>query len=185
MNLQNMRWPVMVAVMATTLAVLFGAGYVVKSQTVEEPLKAVYAKSAVVETSAVQRQGDKYVITVKFKEVPDFASAYDELRLETEKVLKETPFTIKVEDQRNAKLEQSFRRMNLYVQEALATGQFAAMADRVEAEAAAAGLTARLAVDNEHLFVQMNDGGAYLYSVAERGVTPKVEKPRMEGGMGL
>ncbi|HYF91215.1 MAG TPA: hypothetical protein VD969_03105 [Symbiobacteriaceae bacterium] len=184
MNLQNLRWPVIVATMAVTLAVLFGAGFLVKSQTVEEPLKAAYTKSPVVETSSVERQGDKYVIKVKFKDVPDFALAYGDLYEETERLLKETPFTIQVADHRSPKLEQTFRRVNLYVQEALATGQFSAMADRVEAEAAKAGLTARLAVDNDRVFVQMHDEGAYLYSVAERSKEQE-KQPRMEGGIGL
>lgn len=184
MNLQNVRWPVLVAVMAATLAVLFGAGYVVKSQTVEEPLKALYAKSTALETSAVERQGEKYLITVTFKDVPDFARAYNDLRTETEKLLKEGPFTLQVKDQRNAKLEESFRRINLYVQEALATGQFSAMAAKVDEEAAKAGLTARLEVDNDRVYVQMHDGGAYLYSVSERN-QGQAEKPRTEGGMGL
>lgn len=185
MNLQNMRWPVVVAVMAATLAVLFGAGYVVKSRTVEEPLKAVYAKSAALETSAVERQGDAYVITMKFKDVPDFANAYNDLRTETQKLLRESPFTMQVQDQRNDQLESSFRRINLYVQEALATGQFSAMADKVEAEAAKAGVTARLEVDQDRVYVQMHDGGAYLYSVSDRNVGQQAEKPRTEGGMGL
>ncbi|HWI62630.1 MAG TPA: hypothetical protein VNT75_12365 [Symbiobacteriaceae bacterium] len=184
MNLQNLRWPVIVAAAAVTLAALFGAGFVVKSQTVEEPLKTVYAQSTAVETSSVERQGDKYLIKVKFKNVPDFAPAFTELHSETETLLKETPFTIQVEDHRSQKLEEAFRRVNLFVQEALATGQFSAMADRVEAEAAKAGLTARLDVDNNRVFVQMKDGDAYLYSVAER---PRAEEKqtRMEGGLGL
>ncbi|HYF81270.1 MAG TPA: hypothetical protein VD973_29490 [Symbiobacteriaceae bacterium] len=185
MNLQNVRWPVMVAVMAATLAVLFGAGYVVKSQTVEEPLKAVYAKSTVLDASTVERQGEKYLITVTFKDVPDFARAYDGLHTETEQLLKESPFTLQVQDQRNAKLEESFRRINLYVQEALATGQFSAMADKVDAEAAKAGVTARLEVDQHRVYVAMHDGDAYLYSVSERNVGQQSEKPRTEGGMGL
>lgn len=184
MNLQNLRWPVVVAAMAVTLAVLFGAGFVVKSQTVEEPLKAVYAKSPAVETAAVERQGGKYLIRVKFKDVPDFAADYTMLHAETEKLLEETPFVIAVEDRRSPKLEQAFRRTNLYVQEALATGQFSAMADRVEMEAARAGLTARLEVDNDRVFVQMHDKDGYLYSVAERS-QPQEQEPRIEGGMGL
>ena len=184
MNLQNIRWPVLVATLAVTLAVLFGAGFVVKSQTVEEPLRSVYANSPVVESSTVERLGDTYVIKVAFKDVPDFAPAYMKLHADTEKLLKETPFEIEVADRRTPELEQAFRRVNLFVQEALATGQFSTMADRVEAEAAKAGLTARLDVDNDRVFVQMHGQNAYLYSVAERGQSLE-KQTRAEGGMGL
>lgn len=184
MNLQNLRWPVMIAATAVTLAVLVGAGFLVKSQTVEEPLRAVYANAAAVENSTIERQGDTYQIKVKFKDVPDFAPAFIQLHAETEKLLKQAPFEIVVEDQRNPKLDQAFRRVNLFVQEALATGQFSAMADRVEAEAAKAGLTARLEVDNHRVFVQMKDGDSYLYSVAER-TKAEEKQTRMEGGLGL
>lgn len=167
-NLQNLRWPVVVATMAVSLGALFGGGYVLKNRTVDGPLQSLYSSSPGVESYAVEEQTDKYLITLKLKETPDFAGTYAQLEEETEQLLKGLPFEIKLEDGRTPALEQTQRRVNLYVQEALATGQFAAMADRVEAEAAEAGQTARLSVDNAHVYVELWGDGGYLYTVTDR-----------------
>lgn len=186
MNLQNLRWPVVLVTMAATVAALLGVGFVLKSQTVEEPLKKVYASSPAVLSYTFERQSDKYVIKTRLKDVPDLASVYHELDEETARVLKGSAYTITVEDGRNSQLEDSFRRINLYVQEALATGQYATMADRVDAEATKAGLTARFNVDSDHVYVQLHTkDGAYLYNVAERAHSAKEDAARTEGGMGL
>jgi hypothetical protein len=184
-NLQNLRWPVVVAVMAAALMLLFGGGFVLKSRTVEEPLKMLYNGSPVVEKSELVRDGDGYAITLKLKDTPDLSSAYGNLDSETRKVLKEIPYTIKVQDSRDAALEQIYNRVNLYVQEALATGQFATMADKVDQEAAKAGMSARFAVDNDRVYLQMKDEDGYLYSVVDRPHAQSAAKPAAEGGMGL
>ncbi|HYG58314.1 MAG TPA: hypothetical protein VD902_09670 [Symbiobacteriaceae bacterium] len=185
MNLQNLRWHIVAATMAVTVALLFGVSYVLNSQTVEQPLKAMLAGSAQVDSHRIERQGSRYVITVKLKDVPDLAQAYRTLHDEAGKVLKGADFALQVEDSRSPKLEDTYRRVNLYVQEALATGQYAAMADRVEAEAEKHGLTARMAVEGDRVFVQLHDGQAYLYGVAERPAKETEKQYRTEGGFGL
>lgn len=182
MNLQNLRWPVMVAAMAITVAALFGGSLLLKSQTVEEPLEALLKQSAKVESHRVERDGVKYVIHVKLKDVPDLAQTYTQLNTETSKVLKGIDFEIKLEDSRSPLLEEAYRRVNLYVQEALATGQYSAMADRVEEEAAKHGLTARMTVEGNRVFVQLHDGEAYLYGMAERMPATTTEKQTNTGG---
>jgi hypothetical protein len=183
-NLQGLRWPVVLAALAVTVGVLFGAGSAVKSRKVDEPLTQLYGGSPLVESYALERRAGEYRIKLRLKETPDLAQAYHTLDEETGKILSDVPYRIQVEDRRSPKLEQTFGRVNLYVQEALVTGQFAAMADKVEQEAARAGLSARVAVDEERVFVQIHDRGDYLYSVVSR--TQTEPKPlRKEGGTRL
>lgn len=185
MSLQNLRWPVVVAAMAVALTALFGGGFILKSRTVEEPLKMLYSGSPAVESHTFARDGDGYEITVMLKETPDLAKAYSALDQETKKILKEIPYTLKVEDHRDPELEDLYHRVNLYVQEALATGQFATMADKVEQDAAKAGMTARLSVDTSRVYLQLKDKNGYLYSVADRPSAQARQSRTVEGGFGL
>ncbi|HLN63883.1 MAG TPA: hypothetical protein VK464_20370 [Symbiobacteriaceae bacterium] len=185
MNVRGIRWPVVAATMAVTLGLLLGIGFVLKTQTVDTPLKALYASSPAVAASTIERQDEGYKITVQMKDVPDLAAAYAKLDQETAKLMKGLPYTIAVEDQRSEQLEQAYRRVNLYVQEALTTGRFADMADRAEAEAAKAGLTARIGVDNDRVYVQMHDKTGYLYSVVNRTPVDATKVQRVEGGISL
>lgn len=182
MNLQNLRWPVVFGTMAIALGALFGGSFLVNRQTVSEPLKSLYASSEVVVSHTIDRAEERQVITVRLSETADLAEAYKLLNDDTKRVLKGAPFMIKLEDNRNPELEQLFRRVNLYVQEALATGQFSAMADRVAEEAAKAGATAQFAVDSERVYIALRQGDAYLYSVVER---QPAKVSAGEGGLGL
>lgn len=182
MNLTNLRWPVVFGTMAIALGALFGGSFVLDRQTVAEPLKSIYTGSPVIETHAITRENDRQVITVRLKETADLAGAYKLLNDDTKRLLKDAPFTLKVEDHRSPELEQLFRRVNLFVQEALATGQFSAMADRVAEEAEKVGVTVQFTVDSERVYISLRQGEHYLYSVVER--QPAKVSGR-EGGFGL
>lgn len=183
MNLQQIRWPVVVLVLALALGAMFGGGYLLKSQTVDQPLRTMLDQAADVDSYTVVRAGDKQEITVRLKESADLKAAYDKLDEEISKILVTAPYVIKVEDRRTPELEQAAMRLDLYVQEALATGQFSTMADRVEAEAQEVGATARVGVDSRRVYVTIKKGDGHLHSVVERAA----ERPLVlkEGGFGL
>ncbi len=167
-NLQNLRWPVVLATMAVALGALFGGGYLMQAQTVDAPLQTFYGSHEAVVSHTVKKTNDRYEITIELTEEADLPSAYADLIKETERILGSQPFELRVKDRRSPELERALRRVNLYVQEGLATGRFATMADRIEAEAAEAGLEAAVAVDSARVYVVLRDGDHYLYSVVER-----------------
>lgn len=178
-----MRWPVLVTTMIITLAVLFTAGYLLKTRTVDEPLEALLNASPLVESHATLRFGDRREITVTLKDTPDLERAFTTLDREVRQIVKGAPYALKIADHRSATLEATFRRVNLFVQEALVTGHYADMAQRVEHEAAQSGATARLSVDQDHIYLQLKGADGYLYSVIERPKPAASAAP--EGGTGL
>lgn len=151
-----------------TLGLLFGGGYAWGARTVDEPLKALYQSSGAVASFTMVSGRTGRVIDVKLHKVPDLAAVYKELDNKTSKLLGDTPYTIRIEDNRTEAEEAVWRRLNLYVQEALMTGNFAEMADRVEAEAANHQMVARVSVDSEHVYIQLEQGDAVLYEVLGR-----------------
>lgn len=181
MNLQQIRWPVVLLVLALSLGALFGAGSILKMTTVDRPLKEALSQAAPVDSYTVQRTGGRHQITVRLKQSADLKAAYGALDTAVGQVLESEPYAISVEDRRTPELEQVAKRLDLYVQEALVTGQFATMADRVEAEARKAGAVAEVGVDGQRVYVALRKGDAYLYSVVERP-RPAALK---EGGFGL
>ncbi len=181
-NLRQIRWPVVLLVMAGVLGGLFGVGFLLKSQTVDQPLNAMLSQTAQVESFTVHRIGEKHEIRVRFRTATDLKAGYTQLDQEVAKILRTVPYEIKVEDLRTPDLEAVANRMDLYVQEALVTGQFAVMADRVEAEAQKVGAVARIGVDGDRVYLSLTKGDGYLYSVFSRAI----EQPlRKEGGFGL
>lgn len=182
MNLQQIRWPVVLVVLAVALGGLFGAGYLLKSQTVDQPLNAALSQAGQVASYSVQRTDDRHEIRVRFHAAVDLKTAYDQLEQEVGTIMRTAPYAIRVEDQRTPELESVANRIDLYVQESLVTGQFAVMAERVEAEAQKIGAVARVGVDRERVYVSLTKGDGYLYSVVDR---PGPQPARAEGGFGL
>lgn len=183
MNLQQIRWPVVLLVLAVSLGGLFGAGYLLKSQTVDQPLRAMLDKATHVESYSVARVGDRQEITVRLTEAADLKTAYAELDQQVGTLLRAVSYEIKVEDRRTPELEQVASRLDLYIHEALVTGQFATMADRVEEEAGKVGAAVRVGVDGQRVYVAIRKGDAYLFTVVERPAEQPVA--RKEGGLGL
>lgn len=183
MNLLNVRWPAVLAAAAVTLALLLGINTLITRRTVEQPLQALYNSSPALESYQIERQGDTYEVRLCLKETPDLAAVYTELDHKTREILKKKDYVLEIKDHRNQQLEQSYRRMNLYVEEAMATGQFAEMADRIAQEADSTGLTARFAADSDRVYLQIHGEGGYLYSVVER---ERVRTPApAKGGVSL
>jgi hypothetical protein len=168
LNLQQMKWPAMLIAMAVTLSVMFGGSMLMKSRTVDEPLRTFYAADPSVASYVWEHTATGYAITVRLKETTDLQTVYLQLDSGTKKIMKGSPYTITIEDQRSAPLVQVAQQMNLYVQESLATGQFTTMADRVALEASKVGATGKMSVDSERVYLTVQDSSGYLYSVVER-----------------
>jgi len=183
LSLSGVRWPILVTTVVMTLAVLFAGGYLLKTRTVDEPLESLLTKSPLVELHAIERPGDRRDISVTLKDTPDLERAYTTLDEGVRDILKGAPYALTIEDHRNPALEQTFRRVNLYVQEALVTGHFTDMAQLIEREAAQGGATARLSVDQDRIYLQLKAGDAYLYSVTDRPKPPAAQAS--EGGPSL
>lgn len=182
-NLQNLRWSVIVVSMVLTVSVLFGAGYLLQSRGVEAPLRNRLAASPVVESLRLEQRAETREVVVLLRETDHLPKAYSELRGEVDRALRGPDYRIRLEDRRTPELEQALRRFDLYLHEAASTGRFAEMAGRVESEAEQAGITARVWVDSQRIYLQLHKDGAYLYSVLER-TSPSTERPS-GGGVGL
>lgn len=168
MNLQQIRWPLVLLVLAVSLAGLFGAGYILKSQTVDQPVRELLAGTPQVESYNVQQIRGQTEVTVRFAGTVDLKEAYSQLDDNLRGIMKSVQYRLQVEDQRTPALERASERIDLYVAEGVVTGQFATMADRIEAEAAAVGAAARIGIDGERVYVTLTAPDGYLFSVTDR-----------------
>lgn len=71
-------------------------------------------------------------------------------------------------DRKNETLEKLFEEMQFAFQEGIARGNFTEMAQKVRTQAEEAGVQLELEMDNEAIYVVMNQGDAQLIEVIER-----------------
>jgi len=86
--------------------------------------------------------------------------------LALEKLAGELP--IQYFDQSNDTLNQLFDQMQFALQEGIARGNFTEMAQNVRAQAEKAGVQLELEMDNDAIYVVINQGDAQLIQVIER-----------------
>ncbi|MEW8978338.1 MAG: hypothetical protein AB2385_08025 [Symbiobacterium sp.] len=168
MNLRQLRWPVVLAALAVTLGGLFGGSQLVKSRTVDQPLAAALASVDGLDSYQVERVGDIQEIRIAPGPGASLRATYTAVDRQARQILAGAPYTIAVADRRGAALAAVATRLDLYVQEGVATGAFVAMADRIAAEVEALGAEADVAVDGERVYVTVRKGDEYLYSVVDR-----------------
>lgn len=183
MNLQHLRWPVIVTTAGVALGLLFGSGWLLQSQTVENPVRAALSANANVASFRLEKRAEGREVVLFLKETDHLDRTYAELSAELARSLKGTPFHIRLEDRRTPELEEVDSRLSLYLHEAMATGRFAEVADQIQAEAAGHGIRARMGVDADHVYLQLHKDGAYLYTVLDRG-NAEARRPD-ERGLGL
>jgi hypothetical protein len=86
--------------------------------------------------------------------------------LALEKLAGELP--IRYLDRNNDKLNKLFDQMQFAIQEGIVRGNFTEMAQNVKAQAEKAGVQLELEMDDEAIYVVMNQGDAQLIQVLER-----------------
>lgn len=172
MNLRQLRWPVVLAALVVTLGGLFGGGHLVKSRTVDQPLAAALAGVDGLESYRVERVGDLQEIVLLPGPEANLKETYRAVERQVRQILDDAPYAITVEDRRGASLSAVADRLDLYVAEAMATGAFSAMADRIAEEVEPLGAQAEVAVDSLRVYVAVRLGDEYLYSVVDRPAWP-------------
>lgn len=186
-QLRALRWPLVAASLAVTLGLLLAGSRAVQATLADAPLDHFLRAQPAVAAINVERDGALRRVTVELKEVPDLAEAYRHLEAGVRRALGSDRFVLAVRDRRTAALSEVFYRINPLIQEALATGRYGDLLEKVEARARALGAQqVRVGIDSRRVYVQVHGGGGYLYEVLPRPDAPAaVPDGRAEGGWSL
>ncbi|MGE5593845.1 MAG: hypothetical protein ACM3X3_09230 [Betaproteobacteria bacterium] len=154
-----------------TFAVLTGGRIAAYHVQVERPMEAFLQRRADVAAWQLLPGGGSasgLEVRVKLREVRDLQAAYLQIRDGIARATGRTPCLI-IEDTRTAQLSDTYRRMRFAVEEAIARGTFRDMAEAVDALAAEARLDRwNVDVDSRNVYLQLHEGGHYLYEVIPR-----------------
>lgn len=173
MDWKNINWRQTMTIALVVVTLLFSAQFFLLKATVEWPLDNIFKGKVAGEIANYHISKEKsgiYKIEVQGKNIADLSSAYELWLKEAEAVAGPGKVQIVVTDNRDQFLNKVFQKMNFYVQEGLTTGQFAKMADNIQAIAEKEGVagTLRLTLGQERLYLQMAHDGHVLYEVFDR-----------------
>lgn len=169
MNWKRDNWTVFVVALALTVAMLVAGQLMWQKFAVARPLDRGLKEIAGVE-SAVWEENKNGDVTIKvaLADVSNLAKTYGDIDSAAKRVLGKRPARVVLSDHRSPELEELYYTCHYNIQEAIATGGFTAMADRVQTAAKAAGAEAKVYVDARSVYLQLRKGEAELYAVVPR-----------------
>lgn len=171
MDFKAKNWAVILIVVIATVAVLGGGQMLWQKFAVAKPLDTALQDINGVE-KVVRENGSKkedpVKINVTLKNVANLEKTYTEIVEGSTNVLGGKRFKLTLTDARSPELEQFDYQIQPQVQEAMATGAFTQMVNKINEQAAAKGITAQVFIDNRNIYLQMTKDGAELYNVIAR-----------------
>ncbi|MDT8901582.1 hypothetical protein [Anaeroselena agilis] len=169
MNFKRDNRLAFVIALAVTVATLVAGQLLWQKYAVARPLDSgLQGIAGVTAASWDESKNGDITINVTLGGVDNFAKTYGEIGETAKTILGKRPARINLVDSRTPELETLFHAVHFHLQEAVATGNFSAMAERVDAKARAAGADATMYVDARNVYLRLTRGGASLYAVVPR-----------------
>lgn len=107
-------------------------------------------------------------IDVTLNDTANIKKTYDEITGKIEETLKGRQYALEIVDNRSSELEQTYYDIHYYIQKAIMDGDFPLLGEKVQEKAAAAGVTAKVYVDAQNIYLQMTKDSSSLYSITAR-----------------
>lgn|GEM_PF-3980231 len=147
-----------------TFAVLFGGLQVYRTYEVVQPLESQLAKIPAVQSVHVATGAQTPTITITLGKVPDLQNTYTLIESEVTSILG-GPMNIVLKDHRTPALAAAYESMQQILFQGIAHGSYVTMISQLEQAAAKAHITCRVSMNNQDIFIQMAQKGAYLYGI--------------------
>lgn len=176
MGLQPKRIVVVVVVALLTFGLLYAGQHLYVDRSQNRPLDRILADWAGPGGYDLERSGTLLRVTIDFGPVPDLAAAHHQLLKELRVVAPGLQLSVQPRDDLSVTLEGFLHQVHFQLHESLELGTFTALATAVAEAAAQAGITAKVSVTPETVYLQAEDGGHYLHRTfarAQQGGGPR------------
>lgn len=179
MNNNKNRLTVVLAAIILTLAVLGGGQFLWQRYAVDKPLANALnnidgiASFKVDSNNKISGAAKLYI---SLGDVKNLQKTYQAVYEGAAAVLGDSKFSVVIKDNRTPELEQVYYNVHLFVQEGIATGKFAPMAEQIVQRAAVNGVEAQVYVDSVNVYLGLKKADAGLYEIIPRHVSqPEVK----------
>lgn len=160
--------------------ILFGGQWVYKSFGYNQPLIHALQEDASVQSVEIDDSSPVFRIVVHLKRTDNLMETYRALDRQVESAVG-PQYQLVIEDERDAKLEEAYYDSQPAIYQAIMQGNFQDMKAVVEENAREAGAEARVFIDQDYVYLQMDGTDHYLAAVIPRDQSSK-QFPAGSGG---
>jgi hypothetical protein len=159
-------WLILLAFFVTVV-VLFGGQIITAKFRVDNPLKQRLAKIREIRGYTVEEAGDGLKLHLKLDKCHNLQAVLNSALREVEFYHKKTVKSISITDYPDYQLEQTQYQLSFYLEEAVASGRYIQLKSALDSFNRK-GMTARVFLDNEFIYLQLEEGKNYLYQALPR-----------------
>ncbi len=168
MKWNGIRIPVVVMALVVGLGTFWGAQWLYNRFNYERPLAQLLEENGDVAEYRINDGGPVLELEVKLGRVDNLQQSYSNLHRSLQEVVGRRSFRIILRDQRDPALEGIYYHTRLAAFEALERGNFLEMEAYISQLAAREGARARVLIDQDRLYIQVDRGSHYLYEIIPR-----------------
>jgi len=174
LRLDDIRINVVVVVFIVVLGLAMSLQYFIHKKAVIEPIYQAFANIDGVESVELQEQDGRIILMLALTEVEQLHTLAAEIG-ETAARFSQ-PIRILFKDRPNETLKAAYDQMHFALEQGIATGYFVEMAERIAELAGKYQVDYALRIDGNYVYLQLHDGGNYLYKVVSRQEQPLIAR---------
>lgn len=168
MNKQISRIIQVLLISLLTLGILFLGYFFYEHLFFQKPLTTALESSNFIEKHEI-KDASQNVLGVKVKQVDSFAKNFEDWIEKNESILRSKDLALEIHSNPNSNLDEFYEDLNPAIYEALALGNFITLQEKFTSLSENSEVTEhKLAVTNDYLFLEIEDGEYYLYKVFRR-----------------
>lgn len=174
MNNNKNRLTIVLAAIIITLVIL-GCGQLIwQHLAINKPLENELKRIDGITSFYINgsKINDKKILNVTFQNVNNLQKTYHAINKAASNILGEHQFNIVVHDNRDTELEAIYYEIHLFIQEGIATGKFSEMAEHIKQTAMIYGVSSKVYVDNENVYLSLQKSDKGMYIVIPRSSSP-------------
>jgi len=168
MQWHGWRIPVVLIALLVGLGVFLGAQWLYNRYSYQQPLNDVLRHNPAVASFTINQQEAVLRVTVRLKRVDNLMDAYRKLRRDIAGVLGGRDFRLEIRDDPDDRLQEAYYYSQFALYEAVDRGDYRDCAASIDAYARRAGVKDKIFLDENNIYLQLQDNGHYLYRVIPR-----------------
>ena len=152
-----------------TLGVLLGGNYLYNQFFVNQPLSSALENSKLIKSHQLTQKGKFPHLKLELAVVSDFPQEFAKFLNNSGDLLLDKPVYLELQSKPNENIHDFYQEIHPVIYETLTLGNFSTLQEKLRLAAKEAELSkAKLTVNQNHLYLQLEDKDSYLYLVFNR-----------------
>lgn len=173
-------WLVLLAFLIT-LGILFGGQTLTTKLRVDDPLKRDIAAIKSVSDFKTEETKNGLTVHLRLRKVADLDDVMEQIKQKVQQFQDKPVVDFQIQDHPNPLLKQLKYQLSFYLEEANTTGRYTQLKNALDSFH---GVTARVYLEKDFIYIQLEDGNFYLYQAVPRIATAPGLKSDTGGDLG-